>query len=228
MFVLANGASGVPWSPSPTTSCAFGEALDALMRQLAFEIVADGEGAERVGRIVVRGAPELVEPVARAVANSPLVKTAAARRGPELRPHPAVGRQALAGTGAPFLVDLEIEGRTRGLGRRRSCRSIRRRRVRARSSRPSRATEVEYVLTLPGEAGETEVFFSDLSHEYVTDQRGVHDVRRPIACETSKHSSRHCPYIREFHGKTVVIKYGGAAMTDPQLKRGLRPATSCS
>ncbi|MDP9376158.1 MAG: acetylglutamate kinase [Actinomycetota bacterium] len=26
------------------------------------------------------------------------------------------------------------------------------------------------------------------------------------------------PYIREFHGKTVVIKYGGAAMTDAQLR----------
>jgi acetylglutamate kinase len=26
------------------------------------------------------------------------------------------------------------------------------------------------------------------------------------------------PYIREFHGKTVVIKYGGAAMADAQLK----------
>jgi acetylglutamate kinase len=26
------------------------------------------------------------------------------------------------------------------------------------------------------------------------------------------------PYIREFHGQTVVIKYGGAAMTDPALK----------
>jgi acetylglutamate kinase len=26
------------------------------------------------------------------------------------------------------------------------------------------------------------------------------------------------PYIREFHGKTVVIKYGGAAMTDAALK----------
>src|SRR5690349_6324554 len=26
------------------------------------------------------------------------------------------------------------------------------------------------------------------------------------------------PYIREFYGKTVVIKYGGAAMTDPALK----------
>ena len=26
------------------------------------------------------------------------------------------------------------------------------------------------------------------------------------------------PYIREFHGRTVVIKYGGAAMTDPVLR----------
>jgi acetylglutamate kinase len=26
------------------------------------------------------------------------------------------------------------------------------------------------------------------------------------------------PYIRDFHGRTVVIKYGGAAMTDPALR----------
>ena len=26
------------------------------------------------------------------------------------------------------------------------------------------------------------------------------------------------PYIREFHGKTIVIKYGGAAMEDPALR----------
>src|SRR3954452_14496054 len=26
------------------------------------------------------------------------------------------------------------------------------------------------------------------------------------------------PYIREFHGKTVVIKYAGAAMEDPALR----------
>ena len=26
------------------------------------------------------------------------------------------------------------------------------------------------------------------------------------------------PYIRDFHGKTVVIKYGGAAMTDSSLR----------
>src|SRR5579875_338617 len=29
------------------------------------------------------------------------------------------------------------------------------------------------------------------------------------------------PYIREFHGQTVVIKYGGAAMTNPELKEEL-------
>jgi glutamate N-acetyltransferase/amino-acid N-acetyltransferase len=28
--------------------------------------------------------------------------------------------------------------------------------------------EVEYIVELPGEGHETEVFFSDLSHEYVT------------------------------------------------------------
>jgi acetylglutamate kinase len=27
------------------------------------------------------------------------------------------------------------------------------------------------------------------------------------------------PYIREYHGKTMVIKYGGNAMTDPKLQR---------
>jgi acetylglutamate kinase len=26
------------------------------------------------------------------------------------------------------------------------------------------------------------------------------------------------PYIREFHGRTIVIKYGGAAMVDPELR----------
>jgi acetylglutamate kinase len=27
------------------------------------------------------------------------------------------------------------------------------------------------------------------------------------------------PYIRKFHGKTMVIKYGGNAMTDPALQK---------
>ena len=32
--------------------------------------------------------------------------------------------------------------------------------------------------------------------------------------------ARALPYIRKFHGKTLVIKYGGNAMTDPQLQAG--------
>src|SRR5204862_6868173 len=52
--------------------------LDAVLLHLALEVVADGEGATRVGRIVVHGAASADEAdrVARGIANSPLVKTA--------------------------------------------------------------------------------------------------------------------------------------------------------
>jgi glutamate N-acetyltransferase / amino-acid N-acetyltransferase len=52
--------------------------LDAVLLQLALEIVADGEGATRVGRVQVTAAADEdeAERVARAIANSPLVKTA--------------------------------------------------------------------------------------------------------------------------------------------------------
>ena len=68
------------------------------------------------------------------------------------------------------------------------------------------------MLTLPGEGGETEVFFSDLSEDYVTINAELHDMRDVATLLEA------LPYIREFHGRTVVIKYGGAAMTDPALK----------
>src|SRR5207253_2841581 len=55
---------------------ALATALDALAKQLAIEIVADGEGTTRVARLEVRGATGTAEPMARAVANSPLVKCA--------------------------------------------------------------------------------------------------------------------------------------------------------
>ena len=52
--------------------------LDAVLLQLALEIVADGEGATRVGCARVTRPPtqEEAERAARAIANSPLVKTA--------------------------------------------------------------------------------------------------------------------------------------------------------
>src|SRR5439155_952839 len=47
VFVMANGASGVEVEPESADELLLGEAIDALMRQLAMEIVADGEGARR-------------------------------------------------------------------------------------------------------------------------------------------------------------------------------------
>ena len=40
------------------------------------------------------------------------------------------------------------------------------------------------------------------------------------AAEKAKILAEALPYIRRFHGKTIVIKYGGNAMTDDKLKHG--------
>lgn len=160
VFALASGASGIRIEPETADEFAFGEAMDALLRQLALEIVADGEGARRVGRVVVRGAPDTVEPVARAVANSPLVKTALHGADPNFgRILQAAGMAYPPGNG--FVADLDIEGRLVVSAGEAVIDDL-------RELEPLvQAGEVEYALTLPGEGGETEVFFSDLSQEYV-------------------------------------------------------------
>ena len=35
------------------------------------------------------------------------------------------------------------------------------------------------------------------------------------------------PYIQRFHGKTIVVKYGGNAMTDDAPADSLSPTTWC-
>lgn len=162
VFVLANGASGVRVEPESADELLLGEAIDALMRQLAMEIVADGEGAKRVGRVIVRGDADQVEAVARSVANSPLVKTALHGADPNYGRILQAAGQVLP---PPFLVDLEIEGRrvvTAGDGHALGGDELR------ELEQAVTGSEVEFALTIPGEGGETEVFFSDLSHEYVT------------------------------------------------------------
>jgi glutamate N-acetyltransferase/amino-acid N-acetyltransferase len=167
VFVLAGGASGVRVEQESDDELRLGEALDALMRQLAIEIVADGEGSERVGRVVVRGDSHTVEPVARAVADSPLVKTALHGADPNFgRILQAAGMAySTAAPGEPFYVDLDIEGRTVVSG---GAAAIEFGGTEWRELEEAvRASEVEYALTLPGDGTETEVFFSDLGHEYV-------------------------------------------------------------
>lgn len=83
---------------------AFAAALAAVCRWLAIQIVRDGEGAEHAVRVVVTGGrdAEEAERVARAVGDSPLVKTAIFGRDPNWgRVSQAVGA-ALAGRAGPF------------------------------------------------------------------------------------------------------------------------------
>jgi len=144
VILQASGASGVRVAPESTDELAFGQALDALLRQLALLIVKDGEGARRVGRVVVRGEDSKgVDHVARAIANSPLVKTALYGGDPNWgRIAQSIG-MALPHS-APLSYDITIEGmRVAGDG-------------------------LEYEVALQGDGAETEVFFSDLGHEYIT------------------------------------------------------------
>ena len=157
VVALASGASGVRVEPESADELALGEALDALLRQLALEIVHDGEGARRVGRVVVSGRPDAVEPVARSIANSPLVKSALHGGDPNFgRILQAAGQ--VWPPGEPFVADLEIEGHQVV-----SAGDV----VEPAPAELVSGREIEYVLTMPGEGGETEVFFSDLSPEYV-------------------------------------------------------------
>ena len=162
VILQSSGASGVVVAPESEDELRFGEALDAVMRQLALLVVHDGEGARRVGRVVVRGGDdETVNAVARSVANSSLVKTALYGADPNWgRIIQAVGA-AMPGT-APLPVDIAIEGVqvcARGGYVPHDAAAL--------SSAVER-DEVEYEIGLPGEGAETELYFSDLGHEYVT------------------------------------------------------------
>ena len=162
-ILMASGASGVRVEPESEDELRFGEALDALLRRLALLIVRDGEGAKRVGRVVVRGGARADGRARRARGRQLAARQGgAARRRPELGPDRAGGRRRAARHGAAAARHLD-RGRA----------GLRAAAPRCRSTRPALAQavageEVEYAVGLPGEGAETEVFFSDLSHEYVT------------------------------------------------------------
>ncbi|HEY5197084.1 MAG TPA: bifunctional glutamate N-acetyltransferase/amino-acid acetyltransferase ArgJ [Solirubrobacteraceae bacterium] len=162
VILMASGASGVRVEAETDDELRLGEALDALLRQLALLIAHDGEGAKRVGRIHVAGGdPDAVGRVARAVADSPLVKTALFGADPNW------GRiaQAIGGAmpdSAPLDFDISIEGVdvcSHGAARDFDLPAL--------ASAVER-DEVEYDVRLPGEGAEAEIFFSDLSYGYVT------------------------------------------------------------
>ena len=109
LLLLANGASGI--QPHEKERAKFEEALSQVLEDLAKQIVRDGEGARKLIIIEVSGASseDAAERVARAIANSPLVKTAIAGSDPNW------GRilSAAGNAGVPFdptKVDINLQG----------------------------------------------------------------------------------------------------------------------
>jgi glutamate N-acetyltransferase / amino-acid N-acetyltransferase len=138
VLLQATGASGRPLPDG---------LLEAVLLQLAIEIVRDGEGAVRVGRIEVSEAASAAEAerVARAIANSPLVKTALFGRDPNW------GRIAQAAGAALVGEDLEEIGAD----------SI------DAAELGAETAEAEIGLRLGRGEHRAHVWFSDLGYEYI-------------------------------------------------------------
>src|SRR5882724_4963667 len=112
LLVLANGAAGAPPIRNGTTAHrAFTAALEEVCRSLALQIVADGEGAQRVIEIEVRNAKTeaAARRIAETIATSPLVKTAFAGGDPNWgRIFAAAGRSGVRFD--PARVDIHMAG----------------------------------------------------------------------------------------------------------------------
>jgi glutamate N-acetyltransferase / amino-acid N-acetyltransferase len=112
LLVLANGQAGAPSIQSGTSAYrAFAKALEEVCHSLALQIVADGEGAQRVIEIEVRHAKTEADArrIAQTIATSPLVKTAFAGGDPNWgRIFAAAGRSGVKFD--PNRVDIHMAG----------------------------------------------------------------------------------------------------------------------
>jgi glutamate N-acetyltransferase/amino-acid N-acetyltransferase len=109
LLLMANGASGVRADAGELAKVE--EAAGGVMRELARAIARDGEGARKFVTLVVTGAPSegAAEKIARAIANSPLVKTAIAGADPNWgRILSAAGNAGVAFD--PAKADIHMQG----------------------------------------------------------------------------------------------------------------------
>ena len=110
LLVLANGAAEGPSIKAGTAAHrAFMLALEEVCHSLALQIVADGEGAQRVIEIEVRGAKTeaAARRLAETIATSPLVKTAFAGGDPNWgRIFAAAGRSGVCFDPAKVEIDM--------------------------------------------------------------------------------------------------------------------------
>lgn len=164
VFLLASGASGISLSAESVSQ--LGLALRYALLRLSLMMVADGEGATKVMRLSVKGAPddEDAHVVARAVADSTLVKTAMYGCDPNWGRILSAAGAALPSRSFPSAA-LHIGGV--GLVERATAVPLSvedRDRLRAVMA----GSEVDIGLDLHSGMGTSEVYFADLGHEYVT------------------------------------------------------------
>ena len=98
VLLLANGASGVSLR-KPGVRSKFARALNELCKEIAHQIISDGEGVKHVIRLRIEQARSRKEAmqIARTIAHSPLVKTAWAGADPNWgRILAAAGRSGIA------------------------------------------------------------------------------------------------------------------------------------
>ena len=166
VLCLANGASGVAVTGPALT--VFEEALEAAMLALAVALVGDGEGSTRTVRLTVSGAWDDDEAavVARSVGDSPLVKAAFFGGDPNWgRIVQAAGQIVGSTDGARFRVEvtygtIEVVRDGEPVALARADRAT----LAALMAEP----EIDLRLKLHRGAGASTLFFSDLSHEYVS------------------------------------------------------------
>jgi len=112
LLVMANGEAGAPRIKKGSKAHrAFAAALEEVCQSLALQIVADGEGAQRVIEIEVRHAKSeaAARRIAETIATSPLVKTAFAGGDPNWgRVFAAAGRSGVKFD--PALVEINMAG----------------------------------------------------------------------------------------------------------------------
>ncbi|MDC9826541.1 bifunctional glutamate N-acetyltransferase/amino-acid acetyltransferase ArgJ [Devosia sp. ZB163] len=81
-LVFATGKAGIPTitSADDPRAAVFAEALEDVLKELAIQVVRDGEGATKMVTVTVEGATDdrSAFRIAQSIANSPLVKTAIA------------------------------------------------------------------------------------------------------------------------------------------------------
>jgi glutamate N-acetyltransferase / amino-acid N-acetyltransferase len=164
-MVLANGQSGakrIRTAANPEFK-KFAAALRKVCHALALEIVGDGEGAQRVIEIEVRGAKNTREAdqIARTIAHSPLVKTACAGADPNWgRILAAAGRSGVA-------IDPEHSGiKLAGITVCRRGQSVPFNEKRAHEAMLEK--HVPILLDLHAGPGRARVWTCDFTTEYVT------------------------------------------------------------